>query len=108
MGRKRLCKVVGLTSVKRRGQAVVAENYVYDGDQLVAEMNAAGAIQHEYFDGSSLDQVFADQTVIIGVLWLREDLTRAARDVTMTNSSAVCHGMRTTAIFPWVCCLQEL
>ena len=56
MGRKRLCKVVGLTSVKRRGQAVVAENYVYDGDQLVAEMNAAGAIQHEYFDGSSLDQ----------------------------------------------------
>ena len=135
MARKRLWKVVDLTSVRRRGQAVMAENYVYDGDQFVAKMNAAGAIQYEYFDGNSLDQVFADQTVIIGVLWLREDLTRAARDVisaagvvldhrkidsfrrshlkrvrrwTMPSSSAVCHGMRTTAIFLWVCCLQEL
>ena len=51
------------------GQAVVAENYVYDGDQLVAVMNATGAIQHEYFSGSALDQVFADQTVLSGVLW---------------------------------------
>jgi len=114
---------------------VVAENYVYDGDQPVAVRNATGAIQYEYFDGSSLDQVFADQTVLIRVLWALEDRTGAARDVistagvvldhrkidsfrrsrlkrvrrgTMTNSSAVCHGMRTTAIFPWVCCLQEL
>ena len=135
MARKRLCKVVDLTSVKRRGQAVVAENYVYDGDQLVAVLNATGAIQYEYFDGSSLDQVFADQTVLIRVLWPLEDLTGAARVVistagvvldhrkidsfrrsrlkrvrrwTMTSSSAVCHGMRTTAIFTWVCCLQEL
>jgi len=135
MARKRLCKVVDLTSVKRRGQAVVVENYVYDGDQLVAVMHATGASQYEYFDGSSLDQVFADQTVLIGVLWPREDLTGAARDVistagvvldyrkidsfrrsrlkrvrrwTMTSSSAVCHGMRPTAIFAWVCCLQEL
>jgi|GEM_PF-4376114 len=44
MARKRLLKkVVDLTLVKRRGQAVVVENYVYDGDQLVAEMNAPGA-----------------------------------------------------------------
>jgi hypothetical protein len=55
MARKRLCKVVDLASVKRRGHAVVAENYVYDGDQLVAVMNAPGAIQYAYFDGSSLD-----------------------------------------------------
>ena len=58
MARKRLCKVVDLTSVKRRGEAVVAENYVDHGDQLVAVRNATGAIQYEYFDGSSLDQVF--------------------------------------------------
>ena len=135
MARKRLCKVVVLTSVKRRGHAVVAENYVYDGDQLVAVLNATGAIQYEYFDGSSLDQVFADQTVLIRVLWPLEDLTGAARVVistagvvldhrkidsfrrshlkrvrrwTMTSSAAVCHGMRTTAIFKCVCCLREL
>ena len=63
------------------GQAVVAENYIYDGDQLVAVMNATGAIQHQYFDGSSLDQVFAGQTVLSDVLWPLEDRTGAARDV---------------------------
>ncbi len=91
MARKRLCKVVDLTSVKRRGQAVVAENYVYDGDQLVAVMNATGASQYEYFDGSSLDQVFADQTVLIGVLWPREDLTGAAQDVISTAGVVLDH-----------------
>ena len=138
MARKRLCKVVDLTSVKRRGQAVMAENYVYDGDQFVAKMSVTGAIQYECFDGSSLDYVFADQTVFIGVLWPLEDLTGAPRNVISTagvvldhrkidsfrrsrltrlkrvrrwtnpSSSAVCHGMRTRAIFTWVCCLQEL
>ena len=116
----------------------MAENYVYDGDQFVAKMSVTGAIQYECFDGSSLDYVFADQTVFIGVLWPLEDLTGAPRNVISTagvvldhrkidsfrrsrltrlkrvrrwtnpSSSAVCHGMRTRAIFTWVCCLQEL
>ena len=33
-------------------------------DWIAALLNATGAIQHEYFDGSSPDQVFADQTVL--------------------------------------------
>lgn len=96
-----------------------------DGDQLVAVMNATGASQYEYFDGSSLDQVFADQTVLLGVLWALEDRTGAARNLisaagvvldhrkidsvrrsrlkrvrrwTMTSSSAVCQGMRIPAV----------
>ncbi len=69
------------------GQAVVSENYVWDGDQLLAMMDTAGAIQHEYFDGTSLDQVFADQTVLSGVLWPLEDRTGTARDV--ISSAAV-------------------
>ena len=73
------------------GQAVVAENYVYDGDQLVAVMNATGAIEHQYFDGSSLDQVFADQTVLSGVLWPLEDRTGAARDVISTAGVVLDH-----------------
>ena len=48
------------------GQTVVVENYAFEGDLLVAVMNATSAIQHEYFDGSSLVQVFADQTVLSG------------------------------------------
>jgi len=70
---------------------VVAENYVYDGYQLVAEMSVTGAIQYENFDGSSLDYVFADQTVFIGVLWLREDLTGAPRSVISTAGVVLDH-----------------
>jgi len=73
------------------GQTTVVENYVYDGDQLVAVMNATGAIQHEYFNGSSLDQVFADQTVLSGVLWPLEDRTGAARDVISTAGVVLDH-----------------
>lgn len=47
-------------------------------------MHATGAIQYAYFEGSSLDLAFADQTVLDGVLWLLEDLTGAARDVIST------------------------
>ena len=96
MARKRLCKVVDLTSVKRRGQAVVAENYVYDGDQFVAKMSVTEAIQYECFDGSSLDYVFADQTVFIGVFWPLEDLTGAPRDV-MSTAGVVLDIGRSTA-----------
>ena len=73
------------------GQTAVVENYVYDGDQLVAVMNATGAIQHEYFDGSALDQVFADQTTLSGVLWPLEDRTGAARDVISTAGVVLDH-----------------
>ena len=73
------------------GQTAVAENYVYDGDQLVAVMNATGAIQHEYFDGSALDQVFADQTTLSGVLWPLEVRTGAARDVISTAGVVLDH-----------------
>ncbi len=52
------------------GQSSVVENYVYDGDQLVAVMDGIGVNQHEYFNGNSMDQVFADQTALNGVLWL--------------------------------------
>ena len=63
------------------GQSAVTENYLYDGDQLVAVLNSAGAITHQYFDGPSLDQVFADQTTLSGVLWPLEDWTGSVRDV---------------------------
>ena len=91
MARKRLCKVVDLTLVKRRVQAVVAENYVYHGDQLVAVRNATGAIQYECFDGICLDYVFADQTVFIGVLWPLEDVTGAPRNVISTAGVVLDH-----------------
>jgi len=82
----RLSKKVTVT-----GQAAVTENYVYDGSQLVAVLNAAGAIQHEYFDGPSLDQVFADQTTLSGVLWPLEDGVGNVRDVISTAAVVLDH-----------------
>ncbi len=61
--------------------SVATENYVYDGQQLIATLNSSGSILHEYFDGPSLDQVFADQSSVSGILWPLEDRTGAARDV---------------------------
>ncbi|MEZ6032211.1 MAG: hypothetical protein R3C17_03900 [Planctomycetaceae bacterium] len=37
---------------------------------LHAKTQCLGIIQHEYFNGSSLDPVFGDQTALSGVLWL--------------------------------------
>ncbi|MEZ6033146.1 MAG: RHS repeat-associated core domain-containing protein [Planctomycetaceae bacterium] len=73
------------------GQTSVVENYVYDGDQLVAVMDGTGVIQHEYFNGSSMDQVFADQTALSSVLWPLEDRTGAARDIISTVGVVLDH-----------------
>ena len=51
-----------------RVYAVLSVNFVFSvvptAIGLRALLNATGAIQHESFDGSSPDQVFADQTVL--------------------------------------------
>jgi RHS repeat-associated protein len=73
------------------GQTSVVENYVYDGDQLVAVMDGTGVIQHEYFNGNSMDQVFADQTALSSVLWPLEDRTGAARDIISTAGVVLDH-----------------
>ena len=73
--------LVKLGNLSTDGLKIEAENYVYDGDQLVAVLNSAGAITHETFDGPSLDQVFADQTTLSGVLWPLEDRSGSVRDV---------------------------
>ena len=64
MARKRLCKVVDLTSVKRRGQAVVVENYVYHGGrgarssedrqlQAITSQTSATVDYDQFFSGLS-------------------------------------------------------
>ena len=73
------------------GQAPVSENYVWDGSQLVAVMNATGTITHQYFDGQSLDEVFADQTTVSGILWPVEDSAGTVRDVIHTSGATLDH-----------------
>jgi RHS repeat-associated protein len=70
---------------------ITTENYVYDGAQLVATLNASGAIQHQYFDGTSLDQIFADQNSVSGILWPLEDRTGTARDIINTAGTVLDH-----------------
>lgn len=70
---------------------ITTENYVYDGAQLVATLNASGTIQHQYFDGTSLDQIFADQSSVSGILWPLEDRTGTARDIINTAGTVLDH-----------------
>lgn len=70
---------------------ITTENYVYDGAQLVATRNASGSIQHQYFDGTSLDQIFADQSSVSGILWPLEDRTGTARDILNTAGTVLDH-----------------
>lgn len=70
---------------------ITTENYVCDGAQLVATLNASGAIQHQYFDGTSLDQIFADQNSVSGILWPLEDRTGTARDIINTAGAVLDH-----------------
>jgi hypothetical protein len=44
-------------------------------------MTSSGGITHQYFDAPSLDQVFADQTTVSGILWPVEDQSGTVRDV---------------------------
>jgi len=48
-------------------------------------------IQHEYFDGPRLDEVFADQTTLSGVLWPVEDGVGNVRDVISTAAVNLDH-----------------
>jgi RHS repeat-associated protein len=73
------------------GQTPVSENYVWDGSHLVAVMNATGTITHQYFDGQSLDEVFADQTTVSGILWPVEDRAGTVRDVINTSGATLDH-----------------
>jgi RHS repeat-associated protein len=73
------------------GQTAVSENYVWDGDQLVAVMNSTGTVTHQYFDAQSLDQVFADQTTVSGILWPVEDQAGTVRDVISTTGATLDH-----------------
>ena len=80
--------------VTATGQSPVFETYLYDGDQLVSVMNAMsspGTILHEYFDGPSLDQVFADQTSSNGLLWPLEDRAGSVRDVVNSAGTSLDH-----------------
>ncbi|MFO1001351.1 MAG: hypothetical protein U0936_13480 [Planctomycetaceae bacterium] len=78
--------------------AITTENYVYDGAQLVATLNASGAVQHQYFDGTSLDQIFADQSSVSGILWPLEDRAGTARDIINTAGIVLDHQESSTAL----------
>jgi RHS repeat-associated protein len=67
------------------------EFYLNDGDQLIAVLAADGSIRHQYFDGPALDQVFADQTQLQGVLWPLTDHAGSVRDVINTGGSSLDH-----------------
>jgi RHS repeat-associated protein len=67
--------------------AAVTERYVYDGQNIILVVSAAGAATHRYFHGPGVDQILADQSAGGAVAWALADHLGTVRDV--VNSSGV-------------------
>jgi RHS repeat-associated protein len=68
------------------GQSPSLELFVYDGDQIVLQTDAAGNVTHRYLWGESVDQILADETVDLvsgtsQTKWTLTDHLNAVRDI---------------------------
>lgn len=64
------------------------ERYVWDGDELALVLNENGNVLHRFLHGPSVDQIFADESSVDGLLWDLGDNQNTTRDV-INNSGAV-------------------
>ncbi|MCX7423648.1 MAG: hypothetical protein NT013_29495, partial [Planctomycetia bacterium] len=67
------------------------ERYVHDGDDLVLVVDgstSAGTVLHRFLHGPAIDQIFADEDSVNGLMWYLTDNQGTVRDV-INNSGAV-------------------
>jgi RHS repeat-associated protein len=81
------------SSVSLNGGTAVASNFVYNSDELWAQLNGPSQSPTMYISGDQLDQYFAQVGVGTGVSWLLTDhlgsvrvVTNAAGQATGTNN----------------------
>jgi RHS repeat-associated protein len=60
--------------------------YVYDGEDIVLEFNAAGSLANRYMHGPAIDQAFANETGTGTISWLLDDNQGTIRDVVQYNA----------------------
>jgi RHS repeat-associated protein len=70
------------------GSPITTGYFVYDGDQMVLEMNANGTVTHRMLWGPAVDQALADEAGSGGeVYWYFTDHLGSVRDVATYNTS---------------------
>ena len=69
----------------------VVTNYVFDGGDIVLQLDGAGAVTHRYLHGSAVDQVLADDVAGGDVLWSLGDNLGTVRDVVDSTGAVKNH-----------------
>jgi YD repeat-containing protein len=67
------------------------ERYVWDGGQISLVLDANGAVLHRFLHGPAIDQVFADEDSVNGLLWDLGDHQNTTRDVINNSGTVVNH-----------------
>ena len=67
------------------------ERYIWDGDQINLVLDANGAVLHRFLNGPAIDQVFADESSVDGLLWDLGDNQNTTRDVINNSGTVVNH-----------------
>ena len=67
------------------------ERYVWDGEQISLVLDANGAVLHRFLNGPAIDQVFADESSVDGLLWDLGDNQNTTRDVINNSGTVVNH-----------------
>jgi RHS repeat-associated protein len=76
---------ISQTVTNGSGDVTLAENYIYDGSNLVMVLNSSGNVTHSYLYGPGANQVLADDAGSGNVTWMLADEEGSVRDV--INSS---------------------
>ena len=67
------------------------ERYVWDGEQISLVLDDNGAVLHRFLNGPAIDQVFADESSVDGLLWDLGDNQNTTRDVINNSGTVVNH-----------------
>jgi RHS repeat-associated protein len=76
--------------ISKKIDGVVAERYVYDGENIALVFDGAGVQTHRYLYGTGVDMVLADETAT-QVLWALADNQGTIRDIVDNNGVILNH-----------------
>jgi RHS repeat-associated protein len=68
-----------------------AERFVYDGSDVVLVFDDAGSLTNRYLHGPEVDQLFADEDAVDGLLWALTDHQQTVRDLVDSTGTVVNH-----------------
>lgn len=67
------------------------ERYVWDGGEISLVLDQNGNVLHRFLHGPAIDQIFADESSVDGLLWDLTDNQGTVRDVVNNSGTVVNH-----------------